>query len=83
MVQRLESSHEDPFGFCVLEQAPLEGLHAAVLQEFDGVHVLGVPLHVPEWHASPVVQAFPSLQVVPFAFAGYTHPVAGTHVAAE
>jgi hypothetical protein len=35
------------------------------------VHVFAVPgLHVPAWQVSLRVQAFPSLQVVPFVFAG-------------
>jgi hypothetical protein len=35
------------------------------------VHVFGEPaVHVPAWQVSLRVQAFPSLQVVPFAFAG-------------
>jgi len=46
--------------------------------------VSAVPLtQVPDWQASPTVQAFPSLQVVPFVAAGFEHaPVVGLQVPA-
>ncbi len=31
------------------------------------------PVQVPEWHESLCVQALPSVQEVPFAFAGLVH----------
>jgi hypothetical protein len=41
------------------------------------------PLHVPFWHASVWVHAFPSLQLVPFAAVGFEQaPVLGLHVPA-
>jgi hypothetical protein len=48
------------------------------------VHVTGLdPVQVPFWQASVWVQAFPSLQVVPFAAVGFEHaPVVGLHVPA-
>src|SRR5204863_378961 len=47
-------------------------------------HTTGVvPTHAPFWHESTVVQALPSLQVVPFAFAGFEQtPVAVLQVPA-
>jgi hypothetical protein len=40
-------------------------------------------VHVPLWHASPCVQALPSLQLVPFEAAGLEHaPVLALHVPA-
>ena len=42
-----------------------------------------MPVHVPLWQASAVVQAFPSLHVVPFAAVGFVHaPVEGLQVPA-
>jgi hypothetical protein len=47
------------------------------------VHTTDVPVHTPLWHVSDSVQAFPSVQVVPFALAGLEQrPVAGAHVPA-
>jgi hypothetical protein len=43
----------------------------------------GVPVQVPPWQASPVVQASPSLHAVPLGAGGLAHaPVAGLHVPA-
>ncbi len=42
------------------------------------------PTQAPCWHVSVVVQALPSLQALPFAFAGLEQaPVAGSHVPAS
>jgi len=39
------------------------------------------PLHVPPWHVSVCVHAFPSSQALPFGFGGFEHtPVDGLHV---
>jgi len=48
------------------------------------VQITGLaPEHTPAWQVSLCVQAFPSSQVVPLAFAGLEHaPVAGLHVPA-
>ena len=48
------------------------------------MQTVAVPgVHAPDWHVSPVVHAFPSLQLVPFAFAGFEQvPVAVSHVPA-
>jgi len=61
------------------------GLHVpAAWQASLAVHVTGLePTHVPLWQESLCVQAFPSLQVVPFAAAGFEHaPVLGLHAPA-
>jgi hypothetical protein len=47
------------------------------------VQVTAVPVHVPLWQASVVVQAFPSLHVVPFTTVGFEQaPVVGLQVPA-
>jgi hypothetical protein len=47
------------------------------------VHVTAVPVQTPAWQLSLVVQALPSLQLVPLAAFGFEHiPVAGLHVPA-
>src|SRR5262252_8504015 len=49
----------------------------------DAVQTTGVPVQVPPWQLSPVVQVFPSLQVVPFGAFGFEQvPVAGSQVRA-
>jgi hypothetical protein len=41
------------------------------------------PAHAPAWHVSVVVQALPSLQLVPSGCDGFEHaPVLGSHVPA-
>ena len=53
-------------------------MHEASWHASGAVQVLGVPVHVPDWQLSPVVQALPSLHTVPFVFGGYEQtPVAG------
>jgi hypothetical protein len=48
------------------------------------VQVTAVPLQTPDWQVSPVVQALPSLHVVPLGAVGFEHiPVAGLHVPAR
>jgi hypothetical protein len=58
-VQTLLSLHTVPFGFGVTVHADVP-LHALVLH-WSSVHVIVVPTHVPLWHESPYVHAFPSL----------------------
>jgi hypothetical protein len=50
----------------------------------DTTHVTAPePEQIPAWQASVVVQAFPSLHVVPLALAGFEQvPVAALHVPA-
>jgi hypothetical protein len=67
------------------EQTPVLGLHVPAVWHWSGLgQTVGVPAeHTPAWQVSVVVQAFPSLHVVPFAFAGFEHtPVVGLQVPA-
>src|SRR2546422_1373308 len=50
----------------------------------EAVQTTGLlPVHTPLWQVSVCVQALPSLQVLPLAFAGFEHvPVAGSQVPA-
>jgi hypothetical protein len=75
------ASHPGITGF---EHVPVLGLHVpAVWHESSAVQVTAVPAHVPAPHASPVVQALPSLHAVPFAASGFEHvPLEGSHVPA-
>jgi hypothetical protein len=46
-------------------------------------HVTGLPfVQLPDWHVSPVVHAFPSLQDVPLETAVCDTPVTGSHASA-
>src|SRR5215813_9370574 len=68
-----------------LEHVPVWGSHwPAVWQLSCGWHWRGAPArHAPAWHVSAWVQAFPSLQLVPSAFAGLEQmPVCGSQVPA-
>src|SRR5436190_941153 len=70
------------FGF---EHTPVAGLQVpAVWHWSTAAQVTGLaPVHVPAWHVSVWVQAFPSLQALPSATAGFEHtPVAGLQVPA-
>jgi hypothetical protein len=67
------------------EQVPVPGLQApAAWHESGAAHTTGFdPVHVPLWHESVWVQASPSLQLVPFAAAGFEHsPLEGAQVPA-
>ena len=64
---------------------PVPGSHTPALwQRSDAVHTTaGPPWQTPAWQLSFVVHPFPSLQAVPFVFAGFEQtPVAGSHVPA-
>jgi hypothetical protein len=65
---------------------PPSARHTSLVVQFSpslqAAPVLGVPAQVPPAHASEVVHALPSSQVVPLAFGVYTHPPA-PHVPAE
>jgi hypothetical protein len=84
-VQALPSSQADPSAFAGFEHAPVaesqtptswHGSEAAQTTGFD-------PVQVPAWHVSVCVQALPSLQAAPSAFAGVEHvPVAVSHTPA-
>src|SRR5579863_1780176 len=84
-VQAFPSLHVVPFAAVGFEHVPVVGLHVPATWHWsEAVQVTAVPLRqVPDWQASPTVQAFPSLQLVPFAAAGFEHdPVVGLHVPA-
>jgi hypothetical protein len=65
--------------------APEAGSHVSTVQGFPSSRGTGVPAtQAPASHVSPVVQAFPSLQLKPSAFGGFEHaPVDGSHVPAS
>jgi hypothetical protein len=67
-VQALLSSHGVPSGRAGFEQTPFAGLQAPALwQASEGAHTTGVvPTHTPPEQESVSVQAFKSLQAVPF-----------------
>jgi hypothetical protein len=72
-VQALLSLHAVPFGFGVAaEHIPVPGLQVpGSLHWSPFVQTTGVPdAHVPLWHTSPAVHAFPSLHDVPSAATG-------------
>jgi hypothetical protein len=68
-VHGLPSVQVVPLGTAGLEHAPLAGSHVpATWHGSAAEQTTGfVPVHVPAWHASLWVQAFPSSQVVPLA----------------
>jgi len=84
-VQAFPSVHAVPFASAGFEQVPLAGSQVPTPWHWSlAVQAAGLdPLHVPDWHVSVCVQASPSLQVVPFASAGFEQaPVLGLHVPA-
>ncbi len=64
-----------PFAATGFEHCPVAGAQTPATWHWSAAaHVTGfVPVHVPLWQESVWVQAFPSLQVVPFAAAGLEH----------
>src|SRR5439155_1550477 len=82
VVQALPSLHAVPFGAGGFEHVPVAGLQVAASWHWSSaVQATGVPEHAPARQISPVVQALPSLQLVPFATGwGFGQvPVAGAH----
>src|SRR5262245_23997370 len=73
VVQALLSLQVVPFGAAGFEQTPVAGAQVPATWHWsDAVQTFAVPpVHAPAWQASPVVQALPSLQVVPFAAFGF------------
>jgi len=68
------------------EHVPVEVEHVpAVWQASGAAHVTWLPAaHVPAWQVSLRSHALPSLQVVPFAAAGFEHwPFEGSHAPTE
>ncbi len=82
VVQLLSSSQGAVLG--LLTQLPVSRSQLSSVQtlpssQFGG----GPPTQLPFWQASSVVQALPSLQLVPLAFAGFEHvPLVGSQVPA-
>jgi hypothetical protein len=77
--------HIVPSAFGVTLPQPVAGAQvAASLHSSPAAQATLTPaVHVPFWHASPVVHALPSLHVAPSLAAGFEHvPVAGLHVPA-
>jgi hypothetical protein len=63
-VHLLPFSQPDPSDFAGFVHMPVAESHVPALWHWSlAVHVTGVPLHVPLWHTSPVVQLLPSLHV--------------------
>jgi hypothetical protein len=61
------SLHAVPLARAGFEHAPVDGLHVPAPWHWsDAVQVTGLPAaQIPDWHASAVVHALPSLHVVP------------------
>ncbi len=77
--------HDVPSVTVGFEQAPVEGLHAPATWHWsEAVHTTGfAPWQAPLWQESDCVQAFPSLQLVPFVAVGLEQlPDAGSQVPA-
>jgi hypothetical protein len=76
------SPHAAPVGSVGFEHVPVAALQVpAEWQASWAVQVTALPAHAPAWHVSPVVQALPSLHVVPLGAAGLEHaPVAALQV---
>src|SRR5439155_237720 len=85
-VHALPSSQALPFGFGGFEHTPVDGLHVPASWHWSGAgHTTALPpVQTPPWQASLCVHRLPSLQAVPFGFAGLEHaPVAGLQVPAS
>jgi len=74
-VQAFPSLQVVPLAFDGFEHTPVEVLQVpAVWHWSDAAQTTGFdPAQAPAWQVSVWVQAFPSLQVVPFAFVGFEH----------
>lgn len=80
------SSHAAPSAFGGFEQAPVAGSQVPGSWHMSGIgHDTGAPgAQLPITHASAIVHASPSSQVVPSALAGVEHvPVARSHAPAS
>src|SRR5262249_10115708 len=84
-VQALPSLQRGPAAFAGVEQTPVAGWHVPAAWHWsEAVHSTAVPVQAPAWQLSECVQALPSLQLVPSAFAGFEQrPLAGLHVPAS
>jgi hypothetical protein len=73
VVHALPSVQLAPSAFAGFEHVPLLVSHAPTSWHWSlAAQTTGfAPVHAPDWHASVCVHALPSLQVAPFAFAGF------------
>ena len=73
VVQALLSEQVAPFGAAGFEQVPSVGLQTPAMWHWSVAAqvVVEPPVQTPAWQLSPVVQALPSLQVVPFGAEGF------------
>jgi hypothetical protein len=81
-LQALPSEHDVPAARTGFEQTPVLVLHVPTAWQASlAAHETGLaPVHVPDWHVSDWVQAFPSLHALPSGFVGFEHvPVDGSH----
>src|SRR5438034_116185 len=84
-VQALPSLQAVPLAFGgLVEHVPVAGSQVPASWHWSvAVHTTGfAPVQLPYWQVSVCVQALPSLQAVPLAFAGFEHPVTGSQVPA-
>ena len=82
-MQTLPSLHDVPSAKTGFEHTPLAGLHTPTEWHWsNAVHVTVVPpVQTPAVQVSELVQAFPSLHVVPLASTGFEHaPVDGLQI---
>src|SRR5437870_2077387 len=84
VVQVLPSLQAVPLATGGFEQVPISGLQVPAVWHWSGAgQTTAVPAHTPAWQVSPVVQALPSVQMVPVAARGFEQvPVAGSQVPA-
>jgi hypothetical protein len=76
----LASAHEVPLATLACAQ-PVAGRQLSVVHTLPSSQLGGVPaVHVPLWHVSAPLQAFPSAHDVPFATTVTVQPVAGTQL---
>jgi hypothetical protein len=83
-VQAFPSLQVAPFVLAGFEHVPVAGLQVPTSWHWScAVQVTGAPpVQTPVWQVSVWVQALPSLQVAPLAFAGLLQPVVGLQVPA-
>lgn len=71
--------HAVPFATFECVQ-PVAGLHPSVVHGLLSLQFgAAPPVHVPDWHVSVVVHAFPSSQPVPFALFCAAQPPGSLH----
>ena len=71
VVQAFMSLHDVESTLLTNEHVPLPALHVPPVWHWLGVHTTGfAPMHVPPTQVSVIVQALPSLHIVPSALLG-------------